>query len=257
MYPIEVLPENLRAKSYSSRYIVLDFTNALLAVDILAAAGWAVWNWEGRVLVANELRTLHEIRYETKNNDLLWRFEVQWQSPESWDEYVSRAAEMSRMTLQQTQELLNRLTDRAVYFKIEALPPHPFLEKIKAILAQNFSEKNYLTVETATETVPLIAAIVRKSTRSFSTGQRVYIYSVYWGMNEQVKVVGRFRRKNRWIKGVCPIASLDHFRPKIVYNPNIIKTLADETIDSSIFPRFFAMPGVSKAIFASKGRPEI
>jgi len=247
MYPIEVLPENLRAKSYSSRYIVLDFTNALLAVDLLAAAGWAVWSWEGRVLVANELRTLHHIRYETKNNDLLWRFEVQWQSEESWNEYVARAAEMSRMTLQQTQELLNRLTDRAVYFKIEAFPPHPYLEKIKAILAQNFSEKNHLTVEAVTETVPLVAATARKATRSFSTGQLVYIYSVYWGMNEQAKVVGRFRRKHRWIKGVCPIVSLDNFRPKIVYNPNIIKKLADETINSFIFPRFFAMPAASEA----------
>jgi hypothetical protein len=247
MYPIEVLPEDLRAKSYSSRDIILDFPTALLAVDILAAAGWAVWSWEGRVLIADELRTFHDIRYETKNNDLLWRFEVEWQSDESWDEYVARAANLSKTTLGQTRELLNRLTDRAVYFKIEALPPHPYLEKIKGILAKHFFEKKYLTVEATSETVPLVAATVRKGTGSFSTGQVVYIYSVYWGMNEQAKVVGRFRRKHRWIKGVCPIASLDHFRPKIVYNPTIIKTLADETIDSFIFPRFLAMPVASLA----------
>jgi hypothetical protein len=56
------------------------------------------------------------------------------------------------------------------------------------------------------------------------------------------KVVGRFRRKNRWIKGVCPMASLDNFRPKLVYTPNIIKKLEGEFVSRSIFLRFFAMP---------------
>ena len=242
MYPIELLPENLRAKSYNSRYIFLDFTHVLLAIDILAAASWAVCSWEGHVLVSNELRTLHHIRYETKNNDLLWRFEVQWRTNESWDDYVYRAAETSKARIQQTQELLNQLTDSAVYFKLEVLAPHPYLEKINSILAQNFAEKNYLTVETTTETVPLVAATLRKATRSFSTGQLVYIYDLYGGLNRSAKVVGRFRRKNRWIKGVCPIASLDNFRPKLVYTPDIIKKLQDEWISSAIFPRFFAMP---------------
>lgn len=246
MYPIEVLPELLRAKSYSRRYIILDFAHALLAIDNLATAGWAVCGWEGRVLVSNELRTLHHLRYETNNNDLLWRFQVQWQTHESWAEYVYRAAQMSKAALQQSRELLDQLTDRPVYFKIEALTPHPYLEKIKVILARNFSEKNHLIVAAAHETVPLVAATLRKATHSFSAGQVVYIYNVYWGMNEQAKVVGRFRRKNRWIKGVCPIALLDDFRPKIVYRPDIIQKLDDETIESFIFPRFFAMPAASE-----------
>jgi hypothetical protein len=228
MYPIELLPKNLRAKSYNSRDIVLDFTHALLAIDILAAASWAVCGWEGRVLVSNELRTLHHIRYETKNNDLLWRFQVRWRIDESWDDYVDRAAEKGKATIQQTQELLNQLTDRAIYFKFEALAPHPYLEKINGILAQNFAGKGYLMVEATTGTVPLVAATLRKD--------------LYGGLNRSAKVVGRFRRKNRWIKGVCPIASLDNFRPKLVYIPNIIKKLEGEAINRFIFPRFFAMP---------------
>lgn len=242
MYPIEVLPKNLRAKSYNARYIILDFTNALLAIDALAAANWAAYSWEGRVLVSNELRTLHHIHYETKNTELLWHFQAQWQTDETWDEYVYRSAEKSKTTIQQTQELLNQLTARTVYFKIEALTPHPYLEKINAILAKNFSEKDYLIVAATDQTVPLVAATLRKATRSFSAGQLMYIYNVYWGINEQAKVLGRFRRKNRWIKGVCPIASLDNFRPIIVYSPPTIKKLSDETIASFIFPRFFAIP---------------
>lgn len=91
MYPIEVLPENLRTKSYNSRDILLDFANALLATEFLARANWAVCGWDDHVLVAKELRTLHPIRYETKNKDLLWAFQVQWQIEESWEEYVQRA----------------------------------------------------------------------------------------------------------------------------------------------------------------------
>jgi hypothetical protein len=247
MYPIEVLPENLRAKSFNGRYIVLDVTNALLAIDILAAAKWAVCGWEGHVLVSKELQTLHHIRYKTKNKELLCSFQVQWQPNESWGEYVYRAAERSKITIQQTQELLNQLTDRAAYFKIAALPPHPYLEKINTILAKNFSEQRYLAGGATTKTVPLIAATLRKATRSFSAGQTVYIYNVYWGMNERAKVIGRFRQKNRWIRSACPIESLDHFRPKIVYSPEIIKKLDDETIDSFIFPRFFAMPSADES----------
>lgn len=246
MYPIEVLPENLRAKSYNNRYIVLDFTNALHAIDILATANWAVNSWEGRVLVSQELRTLHHVRYETKNTDFLWHFQVAWQTSEAWEEYVQRAAAKSKATIEQTQALLNQLTDRAVYFKIEALAPHPFLEKINAIFAQSFSEKDYLRVEATHATVPLVAATLRKATRSFSAGQLAYIYGVYGGLNRQAKVIGRFRGKNRWIKGVCPIASLDNFRPKLVYTPNIIKKLAGEYIGKFLFPRFFALPTASE-----------
>ena len=175
MYPIEVLPEDLRTKSGNSRHIVLDVTNALPAIDILAAANWAVCSWEGHVLVLNELQTIHHIRYETKNKDLLCNFQVQWQIAESWEEYVQRAAVTSKATIQKTQELLNQLNERAAYFKIEALAPHPYVEKITSILSKNFSEERYLTVEAANKTVPLIAAALRQATRSFSAEQLVYI----------------------------------------------------------------------------------
>lgn len=242
MDPIKLLPETLSAKSYNSREIILDFTNVLLAIETLAVANWAVCGWEGRVLVANELRTFHQIRYETKNDALPWYFHIQWRRDESWDDYVYRAARESKRTIQQTQALLNQLTDKATYFKLETLAPHPYLEKINGILARNFAEKSYFTVEALSEPVPLVAATLRKATHSFSAGQLLYIYDIYGGLNRSAKVIGRFRRKNRWIKGVCPIASLDNFRPKLVYTPDIIRKLEGEFINSSIFPRFFAMP---------------
>ena len=94
-----------------------------------------------------------------------------------------------------------------------------------------FSESRFFDVESSMESIPLIAANVCKSTNSFTEGQLLYIYSGFWGENENFKVVGRFRRKNRIIKGVCPISSLSNLRPKIVYDKKIIYKLAGTYID--------------------------
>ena len=47
MEGIDLLPEALRSKSLSDREIVLPYQEALQALDILTAAGWAFLGWEG------------------------------------------------------------------------------------------------------------------------------------------------------------------------------------------------------------------
>jgi hypothetical protein len=118
-----------------------------------------------------------------------------------------------------------------------------YVEKINDILCKHFSDNSFLIANASMESVPLVSANILKSTRSFSAGQLVYIYDIYWGMNERAKVIGRYRRKHNFILGVCPIASLTNCRPKLVYKPVIVSKLNGSYIDGGIFMRFFNLPG--------------
>jgi hypothetical protein len=83
--------------------------------------------------------------------------------------------------------------------------------------------------------VPLIAARLATSTRSFSAGQKVLVYDGYWGMAERVKVVARYRRKHRWVLGVCPLARLTDGRPVIEYSPAVVRALRGQSISIGMF----------------------
>ncbi|MEH2296682.1 hypothetical protein [Nostoc sp.] len=117
------------------------------------------------------------------------------------------------------------------------------IEKINEILLGYFCGGTLLDINSTKDNIPLVAANVQKSTHSFSEGQLLYIYNVFWGMNKKALVVGRHRRKHRLILGVCPIASLSNFRPKLVYEPAVIRKLHGRYIDDRIFMRFFDLPG--------------
>ncbi|WP_020407829.1 hypothetical protein [Hahella ganghwensis] len=111
-------------------------------------------------------------------------------------------------------------------------------EKAFEIYSHFYPMERWLTVKGAEESLPLVAANVVNSTNSFSAGQLVYIYDGHWGMGETVKVVGRYRKKNRLIKGHVMIKNLISFRPKIIFNPAIIKKLEEEFIPSMLFAGF-------------------
>lgn len=117
------------------------------------------------------------------------------------------------------------------------------IKKINEILLDYFCDDTLLDINRTKDNIPLVAANVQKSTHSFSEGQLLYIYNVFWGMNKNALVVGRHRRKHRQILGVCPIASLRNFRPKLVYEPTVIRKLYGRHIHVGIFIRFFDLPG--------------
>lgn len=129
----------------------------------------------------------------------------------------------------------------AVYSERTKLTPDEAL-KLKAMLERNFSASERLTVQASMECVPVVVANVRKQTRSFSLGQKIYIYDVYWGMNDNAKVVARYRRKHDWIRGVIPIRNLENFRFGMAYEPVVIRKLVDETISRHLFARFLEEP---------------
>ncbi|MEH2240320.1 hypothetical protein [Nostoc sp.] len=117
------------------------------------------------------------------------------------------------------------------------------IKKINEILLGYFCGGTLLDINPTKDNIPLVAANVQKSTHSFSEGQLLYIYNGFWGMNKHAQVVGRHRRKHRLILGVCPIASLINFRPKLVYEPAVIRKLHGRYIHAGIFMRFFDLPG--------------
>lgn len=110
--------------------------------------------------------------------------------------------------------------------------------KVQEIKELFFKEENLLEVVASMKSIPLVAANISKSSHSFTEGQLLYIFGGYWGVGERVKVVGRFRRKNRIIKGACPIKNLVNHRLKVIYNPAIIRKLEGQYINFGLFVGF-------------------
>jgi hypothetical protein len=121
----------------------------------------------------------------------------------------------------------------------------PHVERVEAWIRRYFADPQIrlLDVDSGMTAVPLVQATVLKSTHSFSANQTLFVYCVHWGMNERAMVVGRFRGKHRFVRGVCPIASLGNFRPKLVQHPAVLGALAGRYVDGGIFIRFLALPG--------------
>lgn len=115
------------------------------------------------------------------------------------------------------------------------------LAKLNNILLAYFVGGKRLVVNSCASPILLVAATVRVQTKSFSAGQILYIYDVYWGENERALTVGRFRRKHRFICGNCPVRNLTGFRPVQVFDPRIIQKVA--LVNPGIFLRFFDLPG--------------
>jgi len=110
------------------------------------------------------------------------------------------------------------------------MTPEEIQAKLQTIESAFFVDSKSLIIDEDMEAIPLVVASVSKATRSFSKDQTLYIYDAYWGMNERVKVIGRYRRKHRLVQGVCPWVNLKSYRPTIVYDPNIIQRLKGKTI---------------------------
>jgi len=236
----DVLPHELHKRCFKPGKIILEYEVALNALDAFVRAQWAMLSWEARIPDdRGELRSVY-IPHVAQ-----WRY-FDWKRGEPWEHYVERSAYLCKETLQHFKSLLNQIPGRKeqiLYIHLDALGPHPYVEKIEAIDAAYFSTSQELKIDSSTQSIPLIMATVRKSTHSFSQGQRIYIYDVDWGVNERALVIGKFRRSHRWIRGVCPIASLENFRPTVVFHPAVIKKLSDGcSVHGRLFWRFLARP---------------
>ena len=67
---------------------------------------------------------------------------------------------------------------------------------------------------------------VRRGTKQFSPGTKVYLVDAYWGMGgETVSVLGLARRPKRWISVDVSARVLENWRAKLIYDPGVLRRL--------------------------------
>lgn len=67
---------------------------------------------------------------------------------------------------------------------------------------------------------------IRRGTRHFKPGAKVFIVDFYWGMGaEQLVVIGRHRASGRFIELSMASKHLANLRAELVYSPTVIKAV--------------------------------
>lgn len=202
--------------------LLLEQPAAAARIDELAASGYAICSLTLRTELAGSLRRARPIWMSP------WHVSVTW-----LDYCLAVAAEAKGHVAS---------WPAASRVEVSARAGSEHVSKARGIVEELFSGASILVAEDKKE-LPLVAARLTRSTRTFSAGQLVYVFDVYWGMNERVKAVGRYRRKHRFVVGACPIAILDDCRPKRVMTPAVIELLTGERIPRALFEgRFWPMP---------------
>ncbi len=69
--------------------------------------------------------------------------------------------------------------------------------------------------------------IIRKGTKHFRGGAKVYIGDAYWGTCCSATVIGHHRSNGRYIKIDIPIKHLENFRLELVYSPKVIELVQE------------------------------
>lgn len=67
--------------------------------------------------------------------------------------------------------------------------------------------------------------ILRKGTKHFRGGAKVYIAYAYGGMCDNATVIGHHRSNSRYIKITMPVRHLENFRLELVYSPKVIELI--------------------------------
>jgi len=75
--------------------------------------------------------------------------------------------------------------------------------------------------------------ILRKGTKHFRGGAKVYIVDAYWGMCNSVSVVGHHRANGRYIKIDIHVKRLESFRLELVYSPRVAEFIREHYAEKS------------------------
>ena len=94
MNELDMLPDEFRSRSYSDEDIVLSLDDALLAIDYLETAKWALLGWEGWISDGNRLG--HHQGYQGTVS-------LSPKPGETWDGFVRRSADFCRSTVKLDQ----------------------------------------------------------------------------------------------------------------------------------------------------------
>ena len=72
---------------------------------------------------------------------------------------------------------------------------------------------------------------LRKGTKHFRGGAKVYIADAYWGMCDSVTVIGHHRSSGRYVKIDMHVKHLENFRLQLVYSPKVIELINKNIAD--------------------------
>jgi len=76
--------------------------------------------------------------------------------------------------------------------------------------------------------------IIKKGTKHFRGGAKIYIAYAYGGMCDDATVIGHHRSNGRFIKITMPVKHLESFRLELVYSPKVIELIKKESEESNI-----------------------
>jgi hypothetical protein len=75
---------------------------------------------------------------------------------------------------------------------------------------------------------------IKRGTKHFSAGTKVYCFPPLWGDGyEKIKVIGRHRGSRRLVTMVLPAKRLTNWRVKLVYSPQIVALMKEHWDDSA------------------------
>jgi hypothetical protein len=224
MRAIDCMTPELAARSRHPRRLIVRVEDAGRAIEVLVARGWAI----------SAVTRWREAGAERRSDRP--GFIDGWHRIETWQAHVERCA-ADAGTLIETWE--------ACWVEIDARGPTTHVDASREILERFYPDgARYHAVPAGAELVPVVAARMERSTHTFTAGQVVLVHDAFWGMNENAKVLGRYRRKHRWVRGVCPIDILVDCRPRLERSPAVLALLAGTSIPGGLFGgRFWPMPG--------------
>jgi hypothetical protein len=93
---------------------------------------------------------------------------------------------------------------------------------------------------------------IRRGTKHFSPGAKVYCFPPLWGDGyENIKVIGHHRGSHKLVTMVMPSKWLENWRVKMVYSPQIIRRMKEHWDDSKT-----SEETAVKIVEGLKGRPQ-
>ena len=108
MSDVDLLPDDLQAKSLSGRDVVLLYDDVIVALDHFAATGVAPFAWEGLIRRPDDLFTHAVRRVELPDGSTVTGIIsipiVEREEGEGWAEFVARAVDVCRQSIDAAQQ---------------------------------------------------------------------------------------------------------------------------------------------------------
>ena len=92
--------------------------------------------------------------------------------------------------------------------------------------------------------------VLKKGTKHFRGGAKVYIADAYWGMCDSVTVIGHHRGSGRFVKIDIHVKRLENFRLELVYSPKVLELIKENIGEKNIESRSYTKEYAEKIVEA-------